>query len=230
MSEAIKTEKIEIKNDSITLQGRVYLSERPKSWIVFAHGSGSSHSSTRNIAVAKELAEAGHSTLLFDLLTLDEDYHFANRFDISLLTKRLILATHWLMGSKYYINGTPIGFFGASTGAAAALTAAATDPLIKEYNYALISRGGRPDLASKKILSELNIPILLIVGGKDFDVIKLNQTAAQYLGNCQIVLVPNATHLFEESGAMTEVTQLAKKWFNLHLPKVIHREESMKFF
>jgi putative phosphoribosyl transferase len=212
----IQSEEVSIRDSSIALTGDINTSDNIKSWVIFAHGSGSSHKSVRNVNVAMELTKAGHGTLLFDLLTMDEDA-YSNRFNIPLLSKRLVMATRWLMKSKYYKEDTPIAFFGASTGAAAALEAAAkmTDENIV---YSVISRGGRPDMVDKKTLGSIYIPVLLIVGGEDFEVIELNKMAAESLPNCRLSIVPGATHLFEEPGALAEVTKLAIEWFDSHVP------------
>lgn len=217
MEDLINTQNIVINEGNISLQGNLYFEDYCKSWIIFAHGSGSSHMSVRNIKVAKELTRAGHGTFLFDLLTREEDSFLENRFNIPLLSRRLLMATKWLMKSKYYQHGTPIGFFGASTGAAAALDAVAhftPEHLI----YAVISRGGRPDLVDQKILSKIFTPTLLIVGAEDREVIELNKIAAQSLLNCKLSLVPRATHLFEEPGALEEVIKEAVDWFDNHVP------------
>jgi putative phosphoribosyl transferase len=205
-----------VKDAHVELPGQLYLSAKNKSWIIFAHGSGSSHKSVRNNIVAEELAHSGHGTLLFDLLTIDEDENYNNRFNITLLSKRLLMATMWLVNSKYYVKGTPIGYFGASTGAAAALMASANSPL--EYPlYAITSRGGRPDIIDDRTLQSIKIPTLLIVGGEDHEVIKLNEKASFYLPNCRVVIVPHASHLFEEAGTLEEVTKLAIQWFDEHI-------------
>lgn len=220
MKDLINSYDVTINELDITLQGNIYLGDYSKSWIIFAHGSGSSHKSVRNVNVAKELTKAGHATFLFDLLTREEDTVFENRFNIPLLSNRLLMATKWLMSSKYYVHGTPIGYFGASTGAAAALMAVAQ---FSQSNlvYSVISRGGRPDLVDEKILSTIFTPTLLIVGSEDREVIELNKIAAQSLLNCRLSIVPRATHLFEEPGAMEEVIRLAVDWFNNHVPAVI---------
>ena len=220
MNEIINCYDVAIKESNITLNGNVYLSDYSKSWIIFAHGSGSSHKSVRNVNVAKELTKAGHGTFLFDLLTREEDTIFENRFNIPLLANRLLMATKWLMSSKYYKHGTPIAYFGASTGAAAALMAVAHFSK-NDLIYSVISRGGRPDLVDHKILSTIFTPTLLIVGGEDREVIELNKIAAQSLLNCRLTIVPRATHLFEEPGAMDEVTRLAVEWFDGHVPNVV---------
>lgn len=207
---------VTILDGNSSLEGQLYLAPKIKSWIIFAHGSGSSHKSVRNNIVAQELSRSGHATLLLDLLTLEEDENYNNRFNVYFLTQRLLAATLWLINSKYYDKGTPIGFFGASTGSAAALMAAATSPL--EYPlYAITSRGGRPDIVDEKILSRVHVPTLLIVGGEDHEVIKLNEKSAIYIPNCRVVIVPHATHLFEEAGTFDEVTRLAIQWFDEHV-------------
>ncbi|MBC7537653.1 MAG: phosphoribosyltransferase [Bacteriovorax sp.] len=216
----VNSEEVIIKDSNISLSGNINRTDKIKSWIIFAHGSGSSHKSVRNVNVAIELTKAGHATLLFDLLTLEEDA-YSNRFNIPLLSKRLLLATRWLMKSKYYQEGTPIGYFGASTGTAAALEAAAKST---EQNliYAVTSRGGRPDMIDKKTLGTIYIPTLLIVGEEDIEVIELNKIAAESLPNCRLTIVPCATHLFEEPGALAEVTKLAIEWFDGHVPNNIY--------
>lgn len=214
--EFLSPQEVNITEGSLSLAGQLYQAKKNKSWIIFAHGSGSSHKSVRNNIVAQELSQAGHGTLLFDLLTLEEDESYNNRFNVSLLTKRLLMATLWLINSKYYIKGTPIGYFGASTGSAAALMAAANSPL--DYPlYAITCRGGRPDIVDDKILSNVQVPTLLIVGGEDHEVIKLNEKASIYIPNCRVVIVPYATHLFEEAGTLEEVTRLAIQWFDEHV-------------
>jgi dienelactone hydrolase len=182
--------------------------------VLFAHGSGSSRHSPRNRFVARALRQAGLGTLLLDLLTpLEEaeDAHTAHlRFDIALLARRLLAATDWL---EKHVD-LPIGYFGASTGGGAALVAAAERPEVA----AVVSRGGRPDLAGPA-LPHVHAPTLLIVGGRDYQVIELNQWALQRLGGRekQLVIVPGATHLFEEPGALDEVARLAAEWFVQHL-------------
>lgn len=198
--------------------------ENTKAWIIFAHGSGSSRKSRRNNWVAQELNKLGFSTLLFDLLTVEEDDIFLNRFNIPLLAERLLAATTWLIKSPVY-RGEKIGYFGASTGAAAALEAAVeADPAYPIY--AIVSRGGRPDLAQKQFLNDLDVPTLLIVGGHDDAVIKLNLWAEAQIAESKVVLVPGATHLFEEQGALEEVVRLTSDWFTIHLDQ----QESSKEF
>jgi putative phosphoribosyl transferase len=181
--------------------------------VLFAHGSGSSRFSPRNVYVADVLENAGLATLLMDLLTPAEEREDERtarlRFDIALLGERLIGAVDWL-ATNGETAGLPVALFGASTGAAAALIAAAARP---ERVAAVVSRGGRPDLAGR-VLVEVHAPTLLIVGGADTQVVELNQQAlAQLTCEKQLVLVPGATHLFEEAGALEQVAQLAARWF-----------------
>jgi putative phosphoribosyl transferase len=194
-----------------------------KSWIIFAHGSGSSRKSRRNNWVAQELNKEGFSTLLFDLLTPEEDDIYLNRFDIALLSERLLAATAWLLNSKDY-HGEKIGYFGASTGAAAALVASVNSDSSWPI-YAIVSRGGRPDLAKKETLNDVNVPTLLIVGGNDAPVIPLNQWAKSELREASLAIVSGATHLFEEPGALQEVVRLSTDWFNKNLRREEQPEE-----
>ena len=181
--------------------------------VVFAHGSGSSRHSPRNRRVARGLNERRLGTLLLDLLTVEEEQHRANVFDIGLLAGRLIAATRWAQ-TEPRLAGLPVGYFGASTGAGAALSAAAE---LGEEIGAVVSRGGRPDLAADR-LPELRAPILLIVGGHDEIVIELNREARRLLqAPSELAIVPGATHLFEEPGALEEVSRLAGDWFERHL-------------
>jgi pimeloyl-ACP methyl ester carboxylesterase len=184
--------------------------------VVFAHGSGSGRHSPRNQAVAATLKDAEFGTLLFDLLTEAEDAvdqrTREHRFNIPLLAERLIVATAWL-GNRADTAGLPIGYFGASTGAAAALIAAARRPDTR----AVVSRGGRPDLAGEA-LDEVRAPTLLIVGERDETVIGMNERARGHLqGTSELVIIPGATHLFEEPGAMEQVTRHAVDWFQRFL-------------
>jgi dienelactone hydrolase len=175
--------------------------------VVFAHGSGSSRHSPRNQAVADSLNAAGFGTLLFDLLTDEEARNRANVFDVDLLASRLSSAVDWLFDSSAS-TGIPVGLFGASTGAAAAVLASIDQPVA-----AVVSRGGRPDLARPR-LSEVTVPVLLIVGGRDRAVLDLNEAAGEELsGPCEVSVVPGAGHLFEEAGALTEVAGRAIAWF-----------------
>lgn len=210
--------EIRIPINSITLEGNLIIPEGAMGIVVFAHGSGSSRLSSRNQYVARELQKEGLGTLLFDLLTADEeriDMVTAHlRFDIDLLANRLVDITNWLLNNPDTKN-LNIGYFGASTGAAAALIAA------KEHSNsikAVVSRGGRPDLA-EKALPGVKAPTLFIVGGEDFQVIDMNQWAFDRLTvkEKQLKIVPGATHLFEEPGTLEEVAYLAGEWFKRYL-------------
>src|SRR5918999_1085910 len=222
---------IQIPIGSVSLLGDLTIKEGSQGIVLFAHGSGSGRHSKRNRYVAKVLQDAGLATLLFDLLTEEEEIideqsqHL--RFDIELLADRLIAATNWLF-QAYADNSNPvkIGYFGASTGAAAALAAAAkrTDTI-----QAIVSRGGRPDLADP-YLNRVKAPTLLIVGGYDTPVIQMNQKAFEKLhqlsaekGEKSIVIVPEATHLFEEPGKLEIVAQLASGWFTRFLKRQTRR-------
>lgn len=198
---------------NITLEGLLVIPKDAKQLVLFAHGSGSSRFSPRNNFVARILQKNGLGTLLIDLLLKEEDAIYETRFDIGLLTKRLIAIVEWLEKDKL-TQHLLIGLFGASTGAAAALQAAA---VLKQKIRAVVSRGGRPDLAIKE-LPQVTSPTLLIVGGNDFGVIELNQQAYDALhSKKQFAIVPNATHLFEEPGCLEKVSDLATKWFQDHL-------------
>lgn len=198
-----------------TIEGMLEIPEHAVGLVLFAHGSGSSRHSPRNNYVAGVLRQAGVGTLLMDLLTPQEDRDYARRFDIALLTQRLLDAARWVV-SQDATRELPLGFFGASTGAAAALEAAA---MLGEDARAVVSRGGRPDLASRQALASVTAPTLLLVGGFDDVVIDLNQLAHDQL-RCEkeMVIVPGATHLFEEPGTLEEVARLAADWFARHLP------------
>jgi putative phosphoribosyl transferase len=208
--------QVRIPAGSVTLDGDLHLGTKP-GIVVFAHGSGSSRHSPRNQQVASVLQKAGLGTLLFDLLTRDEeriDERTAHlRFDVGLLADRLVAATDWL--AKRAGNNAKIGYFGASTGAAAALVAAAKKHDIVK---AVVSRGGRPDLAGQH-LDKVRAPTLLIVGGNDHPVIGMNQEAFDKLKikDKKIEIVPGATHLFEEPGKLEEVARLARGWFERYL-------------
>lgn len=201
---------IHIKVGENILEGVLHIPEEAKSLILFAHGSGSGRFSPRNNFVANVLYQGHLGTLLIDLLTKQEDSIYENRFNIALLTERLIAIIHWLKKQPETKN-LSIGLFGASTGAAAALEVAAT---LGQEIYAVVSRGGRPDLAAK-VLGKVVSPSLFIVGGNDFGVIELNQEAFALL-QCpkKFEVVPTATHLFEEPGTLEEVARLAKNWFD----------------
>lgn len=187
---------------------------RPIGLVVFAHGSDSSHRSPRNNAVAERLSEAGFATLLTDLLTPSEAHNRANVFDIALLAERVMDAVEQ-MKAQEQLAEVPIGLFGASTGAGAALRAAAECPFRID---AIVSRGGRPDLAGADVLARVTCPVQLIVGANDHEVITLNRSAAGLLsGLRELVIVPGAGHLFEEPGAMDIVTAHARSWFARHL-------------
>lgn len=193
--------------------GHLTVPEKPRGIVVFAHGSGSSRHSIRNRYVAEVLTGAGFATLLFDLLTPEEERNRANVFDIELLASRLIDVTGWL-ATQPDTASLPVGYFGASTGAGAALVAAA-DPRVNVR--AVVSRGGRPDLAGDS-LGSVVAPTLLIVGGRDQVVLELNQRAQAVIpGKCQLTVVPGATHLFEEPGTLEQVAKLACDWFIDHL-------------
>lgn len=181
--------------------------------VIFAHGSGSGRLSPRNAFVAEALRGSGLATLLLDLLTPEEESRRSNVFDIPLLASRLSQAAAWARAEPETAP-LPIGYFGASTGAGAALMAAADD----EGVFAVVSRGGRPDLAGEA-LARVHAPTLLIVGGHDLPVIALNREARKKLkGESELVIVPGATHLFEEPGALDRVVALASQWFLAHLP------------
>ena len=184
--------------------------------VLFAHGSGSSRHSPRNNYVANELRSAGLATLLADLLTEEEDRDYARRFEIGLLTQRLHGALEWI-GREPQTRELPVGLFGASTGAAAALQLAA---LVPGSVRAVVSRGGRPDLAGEEALARVRAPTLLVVGGDDAGVIELNESAYERL-QCvkDMSIVPGATHLFEEPGTLEQVARLAADWFLRYLAK-----------
>ena len=202
---------------AITLEGNLNIPAQPQGVILFAHGSGSGRHSPRNQFVARVLHNAGLATLLIDLLTLQEEAEDRSsghlRFNIDLLSERVVAATNWL-AERPETRSFKIGYFGASTGAAAALVAAAEHPLAVG---AVVSRGGRPDLASS-FLAHVLAPTLLIIGSRDTEVLALNRKAASLL-NCEkrIEIVEGATHLFEEPGALEQVAQLASQWFARYL-------------
>jgi len=211
--------KIEIPVDEDSkIRGTLNIAEHSNGIVIFAHGSGSSRFSTRNRYVAGVLHEKGFATLLLDLLTADEEAVDLQtrefRFDIELLTSRLVAATRWSMKDNQ-TGRLPIGYFGASTGAAAALCAAAEfGPVVR----AVVSRGGRADMAIN-ILPMVTAPTLLIVGGNDIAVIEMNKRASEYLKvKKDLVIVPGATHLFEERGALEKVAHAAADWFVSYLP------------
>ena len=209
----MEPDAVTIDAGPVSLAGLLQKPAHPVGTVVFAHGSGSSRHSPRNRQVARTLQGAGFATLLFDLLTDAEAQDRANVFDIELLGGRLVDAVGWLRRRPVF-DSLPVGLFGASTGAGAALVAAA-DPTCEVS--AVVSRGGRPDLAGDH-LAAVRAPTLLIVGGHDQAVLELNDYALQRL-RCpaQLVTVPGATHLFEEPGTLERVSELAVEWFNTHL-------------
>src|SRR5438105_4621813 len=220
MSQATKAaiaqaKDVQIRSGDVQLGGELSIPGGAQGVVLFAHGSGSSRHSPRNQFVASTIRDAGVGTLLFDLLTREEeavDMHTAHlRFDIGLLATRLIDATDWIKGELDYLN---VGYFGSSTGGGAALVAAAE---LGETIGAVVSRGGRPDLAGAA-LPQVKSPTLLIVGGLDYSVIKMNQEAYEQM-SCEkeLKIVRGATHLFEEPGTLEEVARLAAGWFRRHL-------------
>lgn len=217
-----RDEEVEVPAGAVRLRGHLTIPEHPSGIVAFAHGSGSSRHSPRNRFVASVLHEAGLGTLLFDLLTEDEEHDRAYVFDIDLLARRLTQATDWLRREPD-AAGAPIGYFGASTGAAAALRAAA-DP--GAGIAAVVSRGGRPDLAGP-YLAGVRAPTLLIVGGRDGVVVDLNREAqAQLRCENQLAVVPGATHLFEEPGTLRTAAALARDWFLRHLSSFLQPAEA----
>jgi dienelactone hydrolase len=204
-----KEEKeVKIPINSIKLDGILGIPKNAKGIVIFAHGSGSSRFSPRNNFVARELRKAGLATLLFDLLTEEEDLIYENRFNIKLLAERLITVTKWVKANDE-IKNLKIGYFGASTGAAAALQASTKIEDIK----AIVSRGGRPDLVLD-YLPKVKAATLLIVGELDKYVIELNKIAYEKLkAEKELIIIPGASHLFEEPGKLEEVSRLAKDWF-----------------
>jgi len=206
---------VRIPVDGVALKGDLWTFPDMKALIIFAHGSGSSRKSPRNQEVARDLNARGFGTLLFDLLTDSESLDRKNVFNIEFLAHRLVHATQWLNEQSEF-HQIPIGYFGASTGAAAALRA--TAQLNEQIPiYTVVSRGGRPDLAGDA-LRAVQCPVLLLVGDHDFTVVALNEQAQLSLANCELSLVPGATHLFEEPGTLEEVSRRAGDWFNNHLP------------
>jgi putative phosphoribosyl transferase len=207
--------EVMIRTDSLSLPGHLSVPTHPIGLVLFAHGSGSSRHSPRNQFVSRSLQRAGLATLLFDLLSPDEALERTNVFDVELLAVRLLAVTQWAR-ARPPCAGLQVGYFGASTGGAAALWAAAEDPTVG----AVVSRGGRPDLASAR-LHAVRSPTLLIVGGADTVVLALNEEAASQL-ECEhrLAVVPRATHLFEEPGTLEAVAALAQDWFVRHLASV----------
>jgi putative phosphoribosyl transferase len=215
--------EVRIPSGDARLYGDLCLPPKFAGIVLFAHGSGSGRHSARNRQVAHRLQQDGIATLLFDLLTAQEeqvDLHTReHRFDIPLLTRRMQDATAWACFQPELQNAL-IGYFGASTGSAAALIAAAR---LGERIAAVVSRGGRPDLAGAAALAAVRAPTLLIVGGADYGVIELNEEAHERL-QCekQLAIVPGATHLFEERGALEQVAQMAASWFSAHMAHAEH--------
>lgn len=208
-----KKRLVHIPAAKVRLEGALAIPDGAEGIVLFAHGSGSSRRSPRNNYVAEVLRKSGLATLLMDLLTREEDVDYETRFDIDLLAERLDAATAWLR-TEESAKGLRIGYFGASTGAAAALRSAAS---AGDAIGAVVSRGGRPDLAMN-VLEKVKSPTLLIIGGRDDLVIELNRKAyAKLTVKREMVIVPGATHLFEEPGALEEVANLAARWFKTYL-------------
>jgi len=215
MKTKVNYEEVEIPIGTTHLKGILRLQKDSKGMVLFSHGSGSSRFSSRNNFVADFLLTQGFSSLLFDLLTTQEDMVYENRFDIDLLSERLLKATTWLANKKE-TKRLPIAYFGASTGAASALKAAS---LLGNKIKAVVSRGGRPDLVMP-VLDKVKVPTLLIVGENDEAVIELNKTAKKRIpAICELKIIEGATHLFEEPGTLEAVAQLSANWFNLYLNK-----------
>ena len=204
---------VTISGDGLALSGFLGIPRKSEGIVVFAHGSGSGRFSPRNRFVAQHLQQGGIATLLMDLLMPDEEEDRRNVFDIELLAARMLLASAWLRKDPR-TKPLPLGYFGASTGAGAALQAAARAPFDVG---AIVSRGGRPDLA-ERYLPQVTAPTLLLVGGEDYSVIEMNQQAYRLL-RCpkQLTIIPGATHLFEEAGTLEQVAEQALRWFQQHL-------------
>lgn len=207
---------------AVTLLGDLFLPDEVRGLVVFAHGDDSSRKSPRNRTVASSLAEAGLASLLFDLLRGNEAEHRGNVFDIGLLSRRLAGAVEWCR-EQPRLGSLPIGLFGAGTGAAAALVTAARHP---DAVAAVVSRGGRPDLAASN-LPHVTAPTLLVVGGADVAALRRNRDAADHLtGVRRLEVIPRAGNLLEEAGEIERVTELAQDWFFTHLPEVSTGEQS----
>lgn len=207
--------EVQIPMDTTALAGDLHALPAARGVVVFAHGSGSGRLSTRNRAVAQHLQAAGLSTLLLDLLTPEEDRVYSNRFDLELLTRRLVAATQWAQRQPALADA-PVGLFGASTGAGAAIKAAVA---LGHLVQAIVSRGGRPDLAGPA-LTRVHAPTLFIVGGADTEVLALNVAARARMPEdtvAKVEVIAGATHLFEEPGAMLRVADLAAAWFRAYL-------------
>jgi len=205
--------KVEIRTEGISLPGDLVLPKKATGLVIFSHGSGSSRFSPRNNFVAQQLQRRGIGTFLFDLLTEEEDKDYSQRFNIELLSQRLILVTKYILNLDE-CKDIPIGYFGASTGAASALIATA---VLNRKISSVVSRGGRPDLAMD-YLDKVKAPTLLIVGGLDTEVIGMNTVALNKLGSVKrLEIVEGATHLFEEPGALEQVAELSGEWFLQYL-------------
>lgn len=217
MRETFKN-SVTIPAGEVILQGELVIPYEAKGLIVFAHGSGSGRFSSRNQWVASKLRQHLFATLLFDLLTEDEEKIYSKRFDIGLLSDRLVQVTQWLLKHESAAS-MPIGFFGASTGAAAALKAASR---LGKKVKTVVSRGGRPDLAMDA-LDRVNCPVLLIVGSLDTEVITLNQLALKKISSDekQLEIIGGASHLFEEPGKLDKVSELSAEWFESFVPDKI---------
>lgn len=219
--------ELHIPVDSVTLSGDLQIPDDAKGVVIFSHGSGSSRKSPRNRSVAGMLVANGFATLLFDLLTPEEELDYSQRFNIELLAHRLVVLTEWLHNKAEY-SALPIGYFGASTGAASALMAAVSigPALIK----AVVSRGGRPDLATEA-LAHVQSPTLLLVGDLDTEVIQLNRQAYQKIVcKKELLTISGASHLFEEPGKLEQVTRYASDWFTTHMYKQKQIDVEKDFF
>jgi len=224
MPSIARTEAVQIPDGGVRLNGDLHVPSQCAGLVIFAHGSGSSRFSPRNRQVAEALESSGFATLLLDLLTRDEEavdvYTREFRFDIGRLGRRVVAATDWA-ATQPSLRDLNIGYFGASTGAAAALIAAAERP---DVSAAVVSRGGRPDLADDA-LPIVRAPTLLIVGGNDEQVIELNEEAKGRMKTVvRLEIVPGATHLFEEPGTLEEAERLAVDWFRQYLPRQAGRK------
>ena len=210
----MSSELLRIPADDVYIEALLELPGDARGVVLFAHGSGSSRHSPRNVQVARSLREQGSGTLLLDLLTLAENLDYHTRFDITLLTHRLLVATRFVLLHTPASRHLPVAYFGASTGAAAALQAAAA---LGSEVQAVVSRGGRPDLAGRHELGKVQAPTLLLVGGADPEVLQLNRSAYEHLP-CEkdLVVIPEATHLFEEAGTLEQVARHAADWFARH--------------
>jgi len=211
---ATLSQLVQISADTGFLEGMLELPPNARGVVLFAHGSGSSRLSPRNNFVAEKLREGGVGTLLVDLLMMDEEAVYETRFDIPLLTRRLATVAQWISESRA-ASDLPLGLFGASTGAAAAIRLAASE---RDNIAAVVSRGGRPDLAGSAALQSVRAPTLLIAGAEDHAVVGLNRAAYQEL-RCEkeLELIPGATHLFEEPGTLSRAAHFARRWFERHL-------------